>query len=277
MNSGSVESFASSKRPGTILSTSRVSAFMIHVLAAIAMIPDRPEPGFPAVGQFASSPDGGGIGNGVAIAPRWVLSCGHGEGAAYWLQSGKHFKIKRRVAGKMAGSPIDLALYELETSVKEFVPPLFLPFEGKSGLRGKEVRLVGFGETGIPFDYGYDGRQRTGGKKRFVTNALDSTMLFTAYAPFRTQVLVYDIDNPNRKDRGSLGGVATPFEGGIGNGDSGSPWLLKVKGKWAVVGISVYTMGDPKGGPHAFAWGAQGAGADLYSYRDWIRKTISTA
>lgn len=244
------------------------------VLAATAMIPDQPEQGFPSVSQFANSPGGAGMGNGVAISPRWVLSCGHGAGGAYWLQSGKSFKVKRRVPCTVKGSQADLALFELEKPVKEFTPAAFLPFEGPKGLRGKEVRLVGFGETGVAFDYGYDGRQRTGGTKRFVTNHLDSRMLFTAYRPFKTQVLVYDIDKPGTQDKGSLGGPATASEGGIGNGDSGSPWLLKQDGKWSVVAISVYTMGDPKRGPHAFAWGAQGAGTDLNTYREWIKQTM---
>lgn len=243
------------------------------VLATVAMIPNRPESGFPAVSQFAASPDGHGMGNGVAIAPRWVLSCGHGNGSAYWLQAGKAFKVKRRVACSSGGSPVDLALYELEKPVAEFHPPLFLPFAGKSGLKGKEFRMIGFGETGPKFDFGYDGRQRTEGIKRFATNAMDSTLFFTAYAPFKTQVLVYDIDKPNSKEKGSLGGVATKSEGGICGGDSGSPWLVSNKSKWNVVGISVYTLGDPKHGPWAFAWGAQGAGVDLYTYRDWIKKT----
>jgi len=242
-------------------------------IAFLAMIPNQLESGFPAVSQFASSAGGRGVGNGVAIAPRWVLSCGHGAGGAFWLQGGKSFKVKRRVACTNGGTPVDLALYELEEPVSQFYSPLFVPFAGKAGLQGKEFRMIGFGETGPKFDFGYDGRQRTEGVKRFATNAIDSTFLFTAYAPFKTQVLVYDIDKPNSKEKGSLGGVATKSEGGICGGDSGSPWLVNNKGKWNVVGISVYTLGDPNHGPWAFAWGAQGAGTDLYAYREWIKKT----
>src|SRR4051794_5329807 len=112
---------------------------MIHVLALVAltMIPDRPESGFPAVSQFAVSPTGAGMGNGVAIAPRWVLSCGHTGSVAYWIQHGKHIKVKQRIDCSSGGSRVDLALFELESPVKQFYPPAFLPFAGKGGLKGK--------------------------------------------------------------------------------------------------------------------------------------------
>jgi hypothetical protein len=250
---------------------------MIHVvvLAALAIMPERLETSLPFVSQFAASAKGRGIGNGVAISPTWVLSCGQGGGRKYWIQDGRHIKIKRRVDCYVDKSRVDLALFKLKTPVKEFVSPLFLPFEGKGGLKLRGVRLVGFGETGVAHDYGYDRGAGTAGKKRYATNIVDSRMFYTGFAPFRTQVLVYDIDKPKTKDRGSLGYWATKYEGGMGAGDSGAPWLIKIDGVWRVVGISVYTLGDPKHGPHPYAWGAQGTGVDLNSYSAWIKKTIS--
>jgi hypothetical protein len=240
-------------------------------------MPEYKEPGFPASGQVSATLASPAVGNATAVAPKWVLTCGHGGSASYFVQGKKRFKIKRRFDHKSAGGNADLALYELEQPVSVYSPILFAPFNGKGGLKAREFTLVGFGETGIKFAWGLDGRQRTGGVKRSATNRIDAAQTFTRFAPFRTEVLVYDLDQGGAKSLGTLGGPATAREGGIGGGDSGGAWYVMEKGKPMVVSVCVYLMGHPKGGPHAFAWGSQGAGVHLYAYRDWIQKTMASS
>lgn len=238
-------------------------------IVTVGIIPPHNESGFPAAGQFAAQKVGPVGGNAVAIAPRWALGCAHGGGGAYFVEGKQRFKIKRRIQHPKA----DLALWELSEPAKHYSEPLFLPFKG--GMQGRTVTLVGFGGSGERFDYGYDGRLYTENVKRSATNVADEERRFNRFSSFDSQILVYDIDKPGSKDKGTLGGSATKQEGGIGMGDSGSPWFTMEGGKPRVVAISVYTLGHPKIKDKAYPWGAQGGGIHIYAYRDWIKKAFA--
>ena len=242
---------------------------MLAASLSLLVMPNHIETGFPAAGQFSGDLKTPAVGNGVAIAPKWVLSAAHAGGGAYFVQGKTRTKIKRRIDHPQA----DLCIYELATPLKEFAPILFSEFKK---LKGRELWLVGFGETGEQFDWGFDGRKRTGGKKRSVTNTIDEERLFDRYSRFKSQILVYDLDDPAGKTPGSLGShKATQREGIIGAGDSGSPWFVMEAGKPRVIGISAYLLGNPKGGNRAFSWGAQGGGVHLYAYKSWLEATMA--
>jgi hypothetical protein len=242
---------------------------MLAASLSLLVMPNHIETGFPAAGQFSGDLKSPAGGNGVAIAPKWVLSAAHAGGGAYFVQGKTRTKIKRRIDHPQA----DLCIYELATPLKQYSPVLLAEFKK---LKGRELWLVGFGETGEQFDWGFDGRQRTGGTKRSVTNRIDEERLFDRYSRFKSQILVYDLDDPTGKSKGSLGSdKATQREGTIGAGDSGSPMFVMEAGKPRVVGINAYLLGNPLRSDRGFAWGKQAGAVYVFAYRAWLENAMS--
>lgn len=211
------------------------------------------------MGQFRDRADGRPFGNVVAIAPTWALGCGHARGGGFFTQGGTTVRILERVSEGKA----DLALYRLEKPVKHFSEPFY-----SQKLRGRVFTMVGYGESGLRFDWGWDGRRGTAGVKRSATNTIDLQRTFS-WGPFRSVTFEYDLDSPSTKG-------ATPDEGGIAKGDSGCAWFVQEAGRHRVIAVGAYALGNPnsKSGK-AYEWGAKGLGVSLTAYKGWIQATIA--
>jgi hypothetical protein len=222
-----------------------------------------------------------GEGHGVLIAPGWVLTAAHtvaGHVPACVTIGTACREVKRvvlhagyrplpddvvqRVLAKRDATEIlpllaasaDIALVELVDPVADIAPvPLF---RGRDEL-GRLAKLVGKGGTGT----GLEGQpphspHRTELRRAF--NTLD-------FADERW--LGYRFDE---------GGLDHDLEGVGGNGDSGSPMLVEVDGRWHVAGLMAWKLaGDDPMTHRAGKYGSQFRSTRVSSYLDWIDATLA--
>lgn len=196
-------------------------------------------------------PDGGC----TLIAPAWAVTAAH---VAARLRPGSQVEFEGRAAtvrrvvahpeatGPVGAPPeVDLALIEFTAPVDGIEPvPLY---RGQEEL-GKPAFIVGHGDYGIagaPF-------QRTDGKRRAVTNAIDDAGPKRVFMTF---------DAPPAGS--ALEGVGAP-------GDSGGPAFIEVNGRLLLVGVSSASMNGKPG-----TYGVVDVYTRISSYADWIEKTIA--
>jgi hypothetical protein len=133
--------------------------------------------------------------------------------------------------------------------------------------------------TGTPHTLGWEIQDGTQGVRRSAVNVID--MQDTVELDFgggrikNTQYLVFDIDNPNGSNSGSLGGPAIPGEGGIAAWDSGGPMYVFKDRMWRVVGIHGFVDVLPDSGVQdPFHYGGVGYSAYLTPYKWWIQTIV---
>ncbi|RAP56297.1 trypsin-like serine protease [Oleiagrimonas sp. MCCC 1A03011] len=220
-----------------------------------------------------------GEGQGVLIAPRWVVTAAHAtqgymlmgvrvhgtwrkvahvylyprfkEQYARVEQAAKHPTLKNRQAITEAFEAMhDIALIELAQPVEDVQP---MPLYRASNEQGKVVKIIGRGATGNGKVGQYPHSPHRGKLRR----------AFNRITRAHAQWLDYRFD---------CGPDALPLEGVIGDGDSGGPVLIESDGTWKLAGLSDWKHW-PKG--HAtFVAGVCGqsfSNSRISYYTKWIK------
>lgn len=218
-------------------------------------------------------------GQGVLIAPRWVVTVAH---AVSWRRkpiasvtiNGRARAVRRIVVhpgfqkptGEFRGdaAPLmawlsaqrDIALIELAEPVADVAPALF--YTGRSA-RGKIAAIIGRGATGDGVTgQSLNAPHRSALRRAF--NRIDSDQGLW---------LSYVFDAPPR---------ALPLEGMLGTGDSGGPVLIRQRGVWRLAGLSSWKWHH--GDIDEFRSGLYGQRSfqvRIAHYRDWIDQVIGGA
>lgn len=165
------------------------------------------------------------------IHPRWLLTAAHVAESitpytSFAVVGGRRYAIDRVILHPESGRERrmqrrDLALLRLTAPVKGVSP---IPLYRGGDEVGQTVTFMGRGQTGN----GETGPTGEDGKMRGATNKIESA---------NEQSITFAFDPPE---------TATDLEGISGPGDSGGPALLKVKGKWAIAGVSSANRGTPQ-------------------------------
>jgi hypothetical protein len=217
-------------------------------------------------------------GQGVLIAPRWVVTAGH---AVSW-QNPPIAEVtiagRRRAVVKVILHPDfklpqvpdrgpvapwvaaflevrDIALIQLAEPVSDVKPARL--YRGPE--KGQVAELIGKGATGD-------------GVKGVAGDAPHRTVLRRAFNRIESA------DGPWLIDRFDEGAKALPLEGAIGNGDSGGPLLIQDRGAWKLAGVASWKqwdgdLADDKAG----LYGVINHSSRLAYYRPWIEQVLAAA
>jgi secreted trypsin-like serine protease len=237
-------------------------AFVAGLLALTASTPaivirhDRPDArylelakGFKAYGDVVEA-------GSTLIDPHWLLTAAHvaveiSPYTSFAMINGRRHTIDRIVIHPDYFKPRgqgrrDIALLRLATPVQG-VEPVQL-FRSQDEI-GHIVTFFGRGQTGN----GQTGPTGEDGKMRGATNRLEQA---------DDTSVSFVFDRPEN---------ATDLEGISGPGDSGGPALVKVNGKWAILGISSGNRGAGKG---PCRYDTTEIYARVSTAADWIEKTM---
>jgi trypsin len=236
-----------------------------------------PDPEVPALADIPIE------GHGILIDPRWVLTAAH---AVTWQPGGvnevtinhvpRHVErlvlypgyrklpqslvdeaLKNGDATQIIGflsASNDVALLKLSEPVTD-VAPINI-YRGNDEL-GKIVKIVGKGATGT----GSRGQDANGAHRTVLRRA------FNKVTSVQGQWLCYVFDKSPS---------ALPLEGISGDGDSGGPVLVQVKGQWQVAGLASWKRGkDNALLLHPGFYGQTNYNVRLSHYANWIENVIS--
>ena len=212
-----------------LLCTSLLFVVLNPAADAIIIRHDRLDARYVKLGkEFRAYGDVVGAGS-TLISPRWLLTAAHvakeiSPYTSFASIGGHHYAIDRVIIHPdyANNGRTDLALLRL-TEVVKGVDPIQL--YRSSDEAAQIVTFFGRGQTGN----GETGPTAQDGKMRGATNKIETTDPYSIFFQF---------DKPE---------TATDLEGISGPGDSGGPALLKVRGKWAIAGISSANRGNGKG------------------------------
>ncbi|ALA82626.1 trypsin-like serine protease [Stenotrophomonas maltophilia] len=230
--------------------------------------------------EFPALADMPGEGQGVLIAPRWVLTAAHaapmeGMGQAIAI-NGTDYGVERVILhpgyrkmpdalGKEAlatGSPAkihaflagsdDIALIRLAAPVND-VPPVAL-YRGNAEVT-QAATLIGKGATGN----GVVGLVPGGSHRTALRRACN------AITGGNDRYLWYRFDAPPQ---------GLPLEGVLGNGDSGGPLLVEDHGTWQLVGLGSWISAVPEHALEAGFYGQVVHNVRVSRYVDWIESVL---
>lgn len=221
-------------------------------------------------------------GHGILIDPQWVLTAAH---AVTWQSGGvndvtinhvprhvEHLvlypgyqKLPQTLVDKalktgdatqiiaFLSASNDVALLKLSEPVTDVAPIAI--YRGNDEL-GNIVKIVGKGATGT----GSRGQDANGAHRTVLRRA------FNKITGVQGQWLCYVFDKPPS---------ALPLEGISGDGDSGSPVLVQVKGQWRVAGLASWKRGkDNALLLHPGFYGQTSNNVRLSHYANWIENVI---
>lgn len=255
-----------------------MAAFLLGgVTAAFAVFPNNRETGFNSVGRLTSLVNGRWetMGTAVAISPTWLLCVAHTTGTHFEPSPGRRIPIIQRITHTASSGNADLAVLKLGSSVTSY-SPIYAPTFTQ--IRGKTVRLVGYGLTGVRSSSGWNITAGTTGTKRYAQNVVDQLQTMTVNIGStqnpnikKSQYLIFDLDNPAGGTNGTTGGAAVGQEGGIADKDSGSPMFYYTGGMYQVVALNGL-VGGTASNENPFAFGGLGYSVFLAPYRIWIRQ-----
>jgi hypothetical protein len=251
---------------------SRASAIVIrHDVPDTAYLADAAE--FPALVDMPGS------GHGVLIAPQWVVTAAHTiQGRLRSVElAGVPRAVDRVIVHPGARSlpddlvhralttgdgaeamaflakTDDIALIRLAMPVQDVRPARL--HDGRREL-GQSVRLYGKGATGTGLTgVAPDSPQR--GALRRATNRIESA---------EGRWIVYSFTRGPDGDR---------LEGMSGNGDSGSPVLVRTGGRWTVAGLASWTGGEVDVRGPSSHYGQTSHNVRLAYYAPWIAEVMT--
>ncbi len=190
------------------------------------------------------------------IAKDWLLTAGHvavdiSPYTSVATVDGEQYAIDRIIVhpeffAKERKNRRDLALLHLAEPVVGVEPVQLYRSEDEVG---KVVTFFGRGQTGT----GEKGPTGTDGNMRGATNMTESAT---------ENHVLFKFDAPEK---------ATDLEGISGPGDSGGPALLKLDGRWAIVGVSSANQGSGTG---PCRYGSTEYYARVSTSVDWIEATM---
>lgn len=221
--------------------------------AAIVVRADRDDSEYRELAsRYASALALGGYGEGVLIAPRWILTSSSvamalGEGHATRLRLGDGEHGIRAVFLPPPAIHGDIALVFLADPVAGIEPT---PVHRERDEAGKPVVIAGHGATGVIGTT----RELRDGRKRAAINTIDR------------------MDDARLYLRLKAADEASDLQGAAGAGDEGAPAYLESKGRLSVAGIAQ--------GPRAAAIPKVGDD-DVYTrvstFTPWIDETMFAA
>ncbi len=221
-------------------------------------------------------------GQGVLIDPRWVITAAH---AVTWQSGGvnevsinhvpRHIervvlypgyqKLPQPLIDKalktndatqiiaFLAASNDVALLKLSEPVTDVAP---IVIYRKNDELGKTVKIVGKGATGT----GASGQDASGAHRTVLRRA------FNTINGVQDRWLCYTFHKPPS---------ALPLEGISGDGDSGGPLLIQVRGQWQVAGLVSWKRGkDNSILLHPGFYGQTNYNVRLSHYANWIDSVI---
>ena len=213
------------------------------------------------------------------IAPNWVMTAKHVGGMTMTLD-GVNYTADTRYDNPDA----DMSLLHFSNTFSSYYAPYF------GSVVGQTLTYVGYGlsadlRTSGPYAYtGYDIDWSSAGVLRMMTNTAGRvTQEDDGYG--NGWCIEADLDSgyaqsPPGSQIDYLGdGPATPNEGGLLFGDSGSPALVEIGGQWRTVGVNIdieYTNGPDVGGWNDYCnFGDTFYSTSVGAYQNWIQTTMN--
>lgn len=223
--------------------------------------------------------------SGTVIGSNWVVTAKHVGGMGFWL-NGVSYTADARYDNPEA----DISLLHFDKAFSGWYKPFF------DDPTGMVLTYVGYGLTaelrtpsnGSLYPYtGYHALDNTGGIKRKVTNVAGRIEVMDyGIGPGWTQTcIVADLDYttpdaPLSSQVDTLGdGGATPEEGGLLFGDSGSAALVMINGEWRAVGVNIAIDDrngpNPGGNDNYLDFGDTFYSTWLGGYQGWMETTMN--